>query len=208
MAALKLLSLATAAIFLLDTKAANASSAGATANTAVGVDCSAAMNAARKRVGFTELTLGKEATEILPIGSSTDAKVAGASYVDQVCEKLKANGSDYRWRRCYNDRERSEGSCLHHYPKCTDRKHRPIYQLAFFSFEDPIDLTAYTGPVVPSIHYQQANAMYGFIEATTSRVLGLETSIAVPPRLCQGIDAPYTAAVPALYSSARTCSTD
>ncbi|CDJ51391.1 SAG family member [Eimeria brunetti] len=90
MAALKFLSLATAAIFLLDSKAANASSAGTTTNKAVGVDCSAAMNAARNRVGFTELTLGKEESETLPIGSATDPKGAGAPYVDQVCEKLKA----------------------------------------------------------------------------------------------------------------------
>ncbi|CDJ51390.1 SAG family member [Eimeria brunetti] len=90
MAALKFLSLAAAAIFLLDTKGANASSPGTTANKAVNVDCSAAMNAARNRVGFTELTVGKEAGEILPIDSTINQKGSGTNYVDQVCAALKA----------------------------------------------------------------------------------------------------------------------
>ncbi|CDJ51393.1 SAG family member [Eimeria brunetti] len=70
MAAFKFLSLATAAIFLLDTKGTNASTGTTTANKAVSVDCSAAMNAARNRVGFTELIAGKDAGEILPIDST------------------------------------------------------------------------------------------------------------------------------------------
>ncbi|CDJ51389.1 SAG family member [Eimeria brunetti] len=93
MAAVKFLSLATAAIVLLDTEAANASAGSTTANKAVGVDCSAAMNAARNRVGFTELTLGKATGELLPLDSTVGDAGTGTKYVDEVCKALKAEES-------------------------------------------------------------------------------------------------------------------
>ncbi|CDJ51388.1 SAG family member [Eimeria brunetti] len=93
MAALKFLSLATAAVFLLDTKGGNASSSTTTTNEVVRVDCSEAMNVARSRVGFTDLAVGKDTGEVLPIEPTGSLQVTGSNYVDEVCKALKAEGS-------------------------------------------------------------------------------------------------------------------
>ncbi|CDJ51396.1 SAG family member [Eimeria brunetti] len=87
MAVLKYLSLATAAIFVLDTSGARAMDAVTATSSAVRVDCSKAMNAARELVGFTGFT----AEDKLPIKpSGTNADNDGA-YLDSLCEALKAN---------------------------------------------------------------------------------------------------------------------
>ncbi|CDJ32936.1 SAG family member [Eimeria mitis] len=88
MAALKFLSLATAAIFLLDTRA------NATENKAERVNCSVQMNAARDLVRFAELTAGENEGEKLPIDETSRALARTvAEYVESVCTALKGNAA-------------------------------------------------------------------------------------------------------------------
>ncbi|CDJ29194.1 SAG family member [Eimeria mitis] len=88
MAALKFLSLATAAIFLLDTRA------NATENKAERVNCSVQMNAARDLVRFAELTAGENKGEKLPIDETPLSRAATvAEYVESVCTALKGNAA-------------------------------------------------------------------------------------------------------------------
>ncbi|CDJ32256.1 SAG family member [Eimeria mitis] len=90
MAGLKFISLVTAAILLLGSNSANAEDNQATSNAAKRVDCSASMNAARNRVGFAELTVGKEEGEKLPIDAASSVRDGTVdAYVGSVCTALK-----------------------------------------------------------------------------------------------------------------------
>ncbi|CDJ34478.1 SAG family member [Eimeria mitis] len=92
MVGLKLLSLALATIFSVGTNRASAAGSVATANKADRVDCSESMNAARKLVGFADLTLGEEGNEKLPIDPAAKARTETvAAYVKSVCTALKSN---------------------------------------------------------------------------------------------------------------------
>ncbi|CDJ51398.1 SAG family member [Eimeria brunetti] len=87
MAALKFLSLATAAIFVLDTSGVRAMEGAGATNSGVPVDCSKAMNAARDLVGFAGLTV----EQTIPIKSDPTTSVAvEETYVESVCQALKA----------------------------------------------------------------------------------------------------------------------
>ncbi|CDJ51397.1 SAG family member [Eimeria brunetti] len=87
MISLKFLSLATAAIFVLDTGGARAMEGATAANNGVRVDCSKAMNAARDLVGISGLTVEQR----IPIKSDSSTSLdVDETYVESVCGALKA----------------------------------------------------------------------------------------------------------------------
>ncbi|CDJ32985.1 SAG family member [Eimeria mitis] len=88
MGVINFLSLAAAAVLLVK---ANGEDESAAKNTAVRVDCSSPMNAARSAAGFSALEVAADASGQLPIHSSSDSseKQPNDDYLTKVCDAMK-----------------------------------------------------------------------------------------------------------------------
>ncbi|CDI74852.1 SAG family member [Eimeria praecox] len=93
MAGLKLLSLATAAVFFV----AKEASAAESQNTATRVDCTTDMNAARSRGEFANLVVDLDTLKLpitkaqVPSVGDSNTETPNTDYLKQVCDAMKAN---------------------------------------------------------------------------------------------------------------------